>query len=596
MAMCSCILLFFKDYKKYKKEIMFLISLLSLVGISLVIEPINKMLHFGSYVYYPYRYGFILVMLLIIGACMYIVKNRAIKKTVQKSNLMIYLSTFICSLLTIGITFYFYSELQNSVDRLTFSSNKLSFLVIVILMILNFIPYIIIFSLGEKNSKSTYICLMTNLIIFSFTQSMIYIKIDHDESKLYSAYEDMNYIYDLELDKDYHIKLQEENLIYNFGSVVDMPTQDFFTSLTDQSSFLAYQKLGYTSQWMNTTSFGGNYFTDFILANKYLISKDERTNDFYKFNRMVNNLYLYDVTLPISKGYVVKGKSNDKDYDNSFDTTNNVYKTITGLDETIVDVYNDFNFVNLKYENNKLSIKNNKEEAYMELMVPIDNRKTIYFEVNNSYLNTAKAKIYYTFDIYVNGELAKEKCPNEYGNNSINLGTYNEDVNIKIIVKKDIDAFTMKVGALDLEKVEQYFINNYYDVDMNYNGNKLEINYDSLENDILFIPVTYLDGMTAVNNNSNTEIIKLFDNFIGIKLSSGENNIILSYITPGLKLGAIISLIGIILSVAFVKYGYYLTNFDIINKISYGIYFILFVLFAFIFYIVPFIMFIISYI
>ena len=596
MAMCSCILLFLKNFKKYKKEIIFLLFLLLLMGTPLLIEPINKMLHFGSYVYYPYRYGFILVILLIIGSCMYLVKKEDNRKSFKYSNAFIYISTIICSILIIGITYYFYPNLQQAVDRLTFSSNKLAFLVIIILMILNFIPYILIFTLGKKNSRSTYICLMANLIIFSFTQSMIYIKIDHDEAILHSAYEDMNYIYNLELDKDYHIKLQQENLIYNFGNVIDMPTQDFFTSLTGQSSFLSYQKLGYTSQWMNTTSFGGNYFTDFILANKYLISNEEINNDFYKLNTRINELYLYDAILPISKGYILKGNIDNKEHDNSFDATNNLYKTITGLDENVIDIYSDFNFVNLKYQDEKLDVIDNQKEAYMEIILPIDKEKTIYFEANNSYLNTEKAKMYYTFDIYVNDKLVKENCPNEYGNNSINIGTYNEDVKVKIIVKKEIDAFTIKLGALDLEKVKQYFINNIYDVDINYNSGKLEISYDSGEDGILFMPISYLDGMTAANNNSSTEIIKLFDNFIGIKLSSGENNIVISYMTPGLKIGTIISLVGIVLSILFLKYGNYFMNLDIINNISYGIYFILFVLFLLVFYIVPFVMFIISYI
>jgi len=596
MAMCSCILLFFKDYKKYKKEIMFLISLLSLVGISLVIEPINKMLHFGSYVYYPYRYGFILVMLLIIGACMYLSKNQDIKKKFKNRNLWTYVITIGCSILTVGLTYYFYPKLQYCVNKLTFSSNKLVFFVLVLLMVFNFIPYIIIFGLGKKNSRSTYICLMTNLVVFSFTQSMIYIKIDHDEVNLHSAYNDMNYIYDLELDRTYHMKLQQGNMIYNYGSVVDIPTQDFFTSLTDANSFAAYQKLGYTSLWMDTTSIGGNYFTDFILANKYLISSEETNNDFYNFDTMVNNLYLYNATLPISKGYVVKGDINHKDYNNSFDMTNHLYKTITGLDENIMDVYSNFDLVNLKYQDDKLSIIDKQKEAYMELNVPIDKAKTIYFEANNSYLNVEKSKIYYTFDIYVNGQLVTSDCPNHNINNSINIGTYNDDINIKVVVKQEINAFSIKFGALDLEKVSNYFINHSYDVDINYQNNKVLINYNSLDNDVLFIPITYLDGMTAINNNTNTKIIKLFDNFIGIQLSRGENNIVISYTTPGLKFGTVISLIGIVLSIVFVKGGHYLTNLDIINKISYGIYFVLFVLFGFAFYIIPFIMFIISYI
>ena len=53
MAPMACMLLFLRKYKQNKTNITFIIMSLLLLGIPIIIEPINKMLHFGSYVCYP---------------------------------------------------------------------------------------------------------------------------------------------------------------------------------------------------------------------------------------------------------------------------------------------------------------------------------------------------------------------------------------------------------------------------------------------------------------------------------------------------------------------------------------------------------------
>ena len=80
MPLIVCNLFMLKKSKTDRKWISFLIISVILVSIPLIVEPINKMLHFGSYMYYPYRYGFILILLLIIGSCMYIRTNSDNKK------------------------------------------------------------------------------------------------------------------------------------------------------------------------------------------------------------------------------------------------------------------------------------------------------------------------------------------------------------------------------------------------------------------------------------------------------------------------------------------------------------------------------------
>ena len=55
-------------YKKHKQFLKFYIPCLVLLLMPIIIEPIHKMLMFGSYACFPYRFGFIMVFLLVLGA------------------------------------------------------------------------------------------------------------------------------------------------------------------------------------------------------------------------------------------------------------------------------------------------------------------------------------------------------------------------------------------------------------------------------------------------------------------------------------------------------------------------------------------------
>lgn len=90
---------------------------------------------------------------------------------------------------------------------------------------------------------------------------------------------------------------------------------------------------------------------------------------------------------------------------------------------------------------------------------------------------------------------------------------------------------------------------------INYTKDCLNVSYDSKSEDILFIPVPYLNGMIAKLNGND---------------------------------------IGIIVFVAFIKFYNEKMKIKLLHKISYIIYLILYTILLLVFYIMPFIMFIAS--
>lgn len=593
MAPMACMLLFLRKYKQNKTNITFIIMSLLLLGIPIIIEPINKMLHFGSYVCYPYRYGFILMFMLSIFSCMYVNSK---DEGNHDNKLLIIISTII-SVLLIGIVSYkYYPILQQGVNKLSFSFNHKAFFIAAILAFLNLISYFVIFRFGNKKSAFSKTFLMINLLVFCLSQSFIYIGIDSTSKEFYSNYNNMNYINTFETEAGYHYKQDNSGMISNFGAITNKQTQDYFTSLTNNDVFIEYQKLGYNSYY--TSSTGGNYFTDFILSNKYYITKNKVDEEYYKLYKTNGNLNIYEATLPISKGYILEENKSLKNVKNSFDATNIIYKTVSNSQNEIINIYNDFELENVKYEEEKLEIIDKSKEAYISKTFDISDAKTIYLEAFTSYVNIEKNKLYNCFDIYVNDELLFKDFYNRDNNSVLKLGTFNnEKVEVKVLIKKNISRnVNISFGLLDRKLLRQYFEDNKYEIGINYENNNLNISYNSDNEDILFIPVPYLKGMSATQNGHSTEIIKVFDNFIGIRLKNGENNIKISYTTPGLKISILLSILGIIGTLLFIKFYEKITSCEIFNRLTYITYLVLYIVLLLIFYIVPLFIFILSFI
>ena len=585
IPMICTLLMAIKDYKKNKKWLAYLLPLLVLYLIPIVIEPTNKIMHFGSYMYYPLRFGFILNALFIIGSCKYIETDK-----IEKNKNLIIPVSIILNMMIILITYRYYNILQFGVNKLTFSLNHKAFFLMAAIAFIGLVNYFIIFNFSKKDNKLRYSLLIFSVLVFTLSQSFVYIKIDFDEQRLHNIYNDMHYIEKEE--NKYHYKLNDDILINNYGLVINKPVQDYFTSLTDIQAFEAYQRLGYRTTAMNTSSIGSNYFIDLLFGNKYLISDKKIEDPIYKEYKNNNSIYLYKANTNIFLGYEVDCNINLSKTANSFEATNKIYKCASSKDK-IIDIYKDFKYTNITNKDEKLTIIDKEKEAYLEKEITIDNKSTIYFELVNSYMNSKKNKAAKLYEIYINDELYSKGIPQ-----SINLGTYeNETVNVKVKITKDIDYLDIAIATLDIGKVEEFFNSRTNNVELNYLKNKILINYSTNSSDkILFIPITRLNGMSLKVNNTKKDIITMYDNFIGIPLEKGQNNIEISYTTPGLKIAVIISIVSIVISILFVKYKDIILSIKIVNNIAMILYNIGYIALLTLIYLVPFIIFIISYI
>jgi len=150
---------------------------------------------------------------------------------------------------------------------------------------------------------------------------------------------------------------------------------------------------------------------------------------------------------------------------------------------------------------------------------------------------------------------------------------------------------------MDNTKYEYFIQNEKIDTNIKYNRNQISVNLESDDTKILFLPINYNEGYKATNNGKDVEVLKIYDNYIGIKLSEGTNDIKITFIPQGFIPCLIISLITLVLTIILIKTNLYekILNIKTLSNLAYYIYLVIYLGVVLVIYIGLTLAFIISY-
>ncbi len=116
---------------------------------------------------------------------------------------------------------------------------------------------------------------------------------------------------------------------------------------------------------------------------------------------------------------------------------------------------------------------------------------------------------------------------------------------------------TYRLGNIELVEVpmqtlseEMAMLNEESLQNVKVSGNTLSGKLNVSEDKILCIAVPYKEGYTLMVDGKRTEIGEVNSIYIGAQIPAGDHSIVLTYDTPGLTIGAVLSLFGIVYTVA----------------------------------------------
>lgn len=485
---------------------------------------------FQKPIWWQHRYSFTLSLFLIIVAY----KNLVISQDISlKLSSKILIAAILSILIIISfITFY---QTYNV---------KIFKIILVSFSILLIICYLLLLNLNNKK-----LLIISFIILELFINTFISINANKKPNYINSGIKVQKRIkkevqkindidpsfYRLELDQSY---TSNDGLLFNYYGI------NYFDSTRNQKviDFLDYH-LGLTVKSHDILKL--NKFDPYILSLlniKYLISSDS----LYYYNYIGNKIYLNSQSL--SLGFMVDNSLRDiklnknNYYDNITNIYNsmlkkdlNLYKEMNNLDVTLVNAYYD--------KKQKLYFKENtQKDAYAILKFTASDDMFIIPDYHPENLGS---KIYINDqEVFSNKSyiFVSKNDKIKIENHFVDVSQQNNLTNIHYILEKE---YLDIMQELDKNKLYNIHIHNKHllEADIKVSNDKK----------LLFTTIPYEEGMTIKVNGKKQKNILLLNAFVGLELDKGNNHITIDYLPQGLDKGIICSLMGIIITIIFLK-------------------------------------------
>ena len=533
----------------------------------MLLEPINKMWHAGSYMGFPNRFAFILIFcgLAIAGIALSKTQCEEIVQvstpedeiTPWKATKKIIVPMGATIILT-GVGYYLYKFVFNYTDKnikgmdayaTTLWGDSTSYKHMLLLLCV----FIAVYALGYFMYKKGWV---TKRILALFMIAAVvcegYVSINtyvvpptsKVKTENFRAYGDLA---DRIEDEDfYRVKNASFlNATYsiseaNFPGAIGYNCLGHYSSFTSESYLYAAKAYGYSSVWMKIDSFGGTKFSDALFNIKYQIDKASKkntataiySNEKYSINQteyyLPLGLFTAEKDLEIDVTKLTRMQLQEKIFDILTDGKSNLFQYIKPTNTTNCS---------LKYSGGEYKITPSKTNGCINYTIKVDGTQTLYFDCFDEFSNSLSEKINGSFDVYVNNVKKATSYPKDTSNGLINLGTFKDtSVTVRIDVKKNVSARSFGVYAMD--------------DGLSVKGNDITGNYTATQNGHLFISVPYHPSYNCKVNGVTVKPLKAFGSFIAIPVTAGENTISVSY-TPDMFYPSIIMmLIGISIAVA----------------------------------------------
>lgn len=517
-------------WKKDKKKILFYIAIIFLTTITIIHEKANLIWHTGSYLYFPYRFAFIPILLIYLGSLEY---HNIKDKKKEKKHIFLVIPTILILIMT-----YFYYQYKKLISyeiiNKGLSNQAISYLLAG--FIVSIIATFIITKLKYKRIRNIF--LLAILLIQIIINAYIYIGIPRES--LLREFNDESaflateiYEYRLKDNDIYRYKDNDYTLIENYPFITRTPSLSTW-HMIDKEQRETHNFLGYATYGSKMIDKGGTLFSDQLLGINRIFSLSKLSADYYTLLAKQENYYIYKFNKSLPYGIIY-------DKDNYFETLDYKISEVDNYNNIYHKLFSTKD--NLFTESNVISEIEKDCDKYI---IDIKKQSDLYF----------KADIIDSLqEIKINGQTLKMPFINSYNSTNYNntsgmvyLGNYKNET-VEIIMKKN-EKIEYKPMFLQLDSIKfKKFVENYSQnaIKYKFQKDKLTINTISNKNKALFLPITYNQGLKVSINGKAGKIKRAVGNFLSIDLKEGKNEIIISFLPPLFKLGIVITITSILL-------------------------------------------------
>ena len=539
-----------------------------IIFIPVVIDESMNLLNFGSYMSYSLRFGFLNGFYLFFIACLLFSESTkeqgvSVVKLVSEKTKALFGALMACLVFVFTAGLIIFYEILKT-DKFTGSfggrfAHSLGGLEVTAI-IFAFIALIVLLALFlYENRKINSRILAGVLLALTCAQSVFYgfylVSGNYGTTTRYDRMKNLtDYVQEIEDDEQVRIKMCGDYLTSCMPLVLHTHSYSVFSSVIDNTNFVAPSILGFNGNGKNQIrSYGGRLIGDAILGNKYLIYEYNSESNYFHptsyskfYKKETEHKALVDENgIPLDFGdyelYVNKYalphafavKPQDSLYENEF---------AAGYDELVTMLSKGASgALPLTYtvteENGvfKVEVKRNQPGDYY-LAVELDDMDQIVYSKN-----AFDAGKEYTMDDTNTVFLIHSNYSSGYS--YLYLKSKGEALT-KDQVEKACTPFVIPDQAIELI----YNQATAQKVEFSTQPNKITAKLNAEEGEYLFVNYVALVGHTAYVNGKKVEMKQNALNFILVPLEKGENHVEIVYKSPYIKL----ILIGLAVAIAMV--------------------------------------------
>lgn len=528
----------------------FTISFLLLVCQTFILG-VDMFWHFGSYVMFPMRNGYMIAML----GCLIIAyyynyfdstDGIKIKNNIAKITFALIIC-FVSVILIVPRIKVFYNMIPSEFTVLTQEITQLKSMVypFTMLFLFGIIGFLILKAIDNKYVRNVTTLVILTIYFSTMSFALIGNAGNSNKAKKYNSYYENSFeVGNMYRENDVFSRINntDVSLITNYPYIAKTPSISNWTYMLSQNQINSFVALGFSNAYTRVIDSGATAFSKALLRVTDTVSKEELSDDLYSLVSNTQgkfNYYKNKYTLPVGIAFNERiCQISPKDYENTFEYQNAIYSCLDKGGELFerltpesINSFNDSKDVKIFGENVEkteiVRVNANYEIANKEVIYLSCKNKNVSIDnitVNGEALNISDSPDY-------EGKVDRNisSFPAVFNNNVLELGTF-ENCKVEIAITFNNGDFSdLNIYGLNLQKLEELCFEkteNEYSV----NKDKVRLNITSDDSDsIIFIPISYDERWKCTLNGEKTDVLCIMGDFIGVNAQQGNNEIFLEY-------------------------------------------------------------------
>lgn len=554
--------------------------LLLLFGLALLLDPINAMWHMGSYQAFPLRWGMILLLFLFTQAAL-LTRERARvlapPKHRQLSLVLLFALVLLAAFSALGTYLFNRDDLRAYTHTLWISAEQ--FLALLLPAMLCAGAYFLALRLLRQKALRAKVCagVMAGVFAVEFSLSFYtYIGTAANEDKLYET--TMDAAERVEDEDFWRLGLTKKYAHVNMLGAMGYPTLAHYTSFTRADFLEGIKRMGYSSYWMEVPSTGGTALTDALWQVRYHLGAE---TDF-PFNRErtwsngILAITRSDYELP---GAVYLPGQDPEDIAKLPDgpraeTQSFLARELFGRTD-IVNEYAPTRKDSLTLDETSgggadCRLSDPQLPGEIVWSFHVSGRQALYFDLYSQTGTELQNPRNGAVSVSVNGMKKTESFPENQSNGLIYLGTArNEDITVRVTVKKSFAAESLGVFGLNLDTLDRA-AEDLNGEELSYHAGTYTVSCDCAEPSLMLMAVPYDEGFTAELDGTELEVFRVNTCMTAVRLPAGQGTLTLRWHLSGLKPALILAAGGVLLALAYAVMRKKLPErvYDILGRIS----------------------------